>query len=81
MIVICIVGTKNDLQKERVIRREEGEALALKLGCLFFEVTSIEGDSVEKAFTQMFEEIDLTKVQKTTSDVMVDEETEKKSCC
>ena len=35
--------------------------MATKLGCLFAEVTSVSGDSVDKAFEMIISEIDLSQ--------------------
>ena len=80
--MICIVGTKSDLGQARVVRKEEGEQLALKLGCLFFEVTSIEGNSVELMFQKMLEEIDFNNLPvKDVNQVIQVDEPVKKKCC
>ena len=81
-VLICIVGTKSDLGSLRVVRKEEGEQLAMKLGCMFFEVTSIEGNSVEMMFQKMLEEIDFDKLPKTdTNQIIQVDEPVKKKCC
>ena len=78
---MVIMATKSDLKAQRVVRKEEGEQLAMRLGCMFFEVTSIEGDSVKNAFEQMLEEIDISKLPSNPINNIITDESNKKKCC
>eukprot|EP01094_Clydonella_sp_ATCC50884_P019149 TRINITY_DN3680_c0_g1_i1.p1 TRINITY_DN3680_c0_g1~~TRINITY_DN3680_c0_g1_i1.p1 ORF type:complete len:234 (-),score=57.53 TRINITY_DN3680_c0_g1_i1:48-749(-) len=52
-----IVAAKCDLEKERKISREEGEALACELSCPFVETSSKEGVNVCEAFERLVREV------------------------
>ena len=49
-IPLVIVGNKSDLEKQRLIYREEGEELASILKCPFFEISAKENINVEDVF-------------------------------
>jgi hypothetical protein len=46
--VIAVVGTKNDLETERIVSKEEGETFALANGLLFYETSALIGANVDK---------------------------------
>ena len=48
-----LVGAKSDLQEERAIPFDEGEALAEKLGCKFLETSAKTATNVKQAFEVM----------------------------
>ena len=48
-----LAGLKSELSDEREVKKEEGEALALKYGIPFFEVSSIENQNVEDVFLNL----------------------------
>ena len=54
---IILVGNKNDLESERQVSKEEGEAFAKKHGLLFFETSAKTASNVEKAFLTVTEQI------------------------
>ncbi|EDR26225.1 hypothetical protein, conserved [Entamoeba dispar SAW760] len=79
-ILIEIVGTKSDLSTQRVVKTIEGENLATKFGCLFAEVTSVEGDSVDKAFNNILDKVDISQFHCSTDEAIpVVEDTH--NCC
>mmetsp|Transcript_7831 Transcript_7831/g.24774 ORF Transcript_7831/g.24774 Transcript_7831/m.24774 type:complete len:201 (-) Transcript_7831:26-628(-) len=49
-LVLALVGNKVDLEVERAVPREEGEALARELGMLFFEASARTADCVDEIF-------------------------------
>lgn len=49
-LTITLVGNKVDLESERVVSKEEGEALARENGLMFFETSAKSGAMVEAAF-------------------------------
>ena len=52
--VLFLIGSKCDLESERVVTKEEGQALATKIGVEFFaETSSKTGFGVNEAFEQM----------------------------
>ncbi|XP_047659739.1 ras-related and estrogen-regulated growth inhibitor isoform X1 [Tachysurus fulvidraco] len=57
-IPTVIVANKNDMENGRVVRTEEGQALARDLRCSFFELSVAECSSaVEAAFSQLIREV------------------------
>ncbi|KAI9865067.1 MAG: Ras GTPase [Trichoglossum hirsutum] len=55
--IILVVGSKCDLESERQISTQEGEAMARGLGCEFMEASAKSGFNVEKAFNDIVLEI------------------------
>jgi small GTP-binding protein len=49
-ISTILVGNKSDLAHERQVNKDEGEALAKKIGCQYIETSAYNGDNVEAAF-------------------------------
>ncbi|KAJ5397833.1 Small GTPase superfamily Rab type [Penicillium cosmopolitanum] len=54
---IIVVGNKCDLEKERVVSEQEGEALARQFGCKFIETSAKSRINVENAFYDLVREI------------------------
>ena len=54
---IILVGNKVDLESERQVSTEEGEAFAKKHDLLFFETSAKTASNVEKAFLTVTEQI------------------------
>lgn len=48
-----LVGSKADLSQSREVSRDEGEQLAAKLGCPFFEVSAMNRSGVDDAFDDL----------------------------
>ena len=56
--VKCIIfGNKNDLVSERKVQKEEGEELAKRYNCSFFETSAKEGNNIEEGFKSITLEI------------------------
>lgn len=56
-VVVCLVGTHLDQEERREVLYEEGEELALNLGCKFMEVSSRDGTNVREVFHELAGEI------------------------
>ncbi|RJE18655.1 Ras-like protein [Aspergillus sclerotialis] len=54
---IIVVGNKCDLDSERVVSEQEGEALARQFGCKFIETSAKSRINVENAFYDLVREI------------------------
>lgn len=54
---IILVGNKCDLEHERVVSREEGQALAQQFGCKFIETSAKSRVNVDNAFYDLVREI------------------------
>ncbi|KAJ5468810.1 Small GTPase superfamilyRab type [Penicillium sp. IBT 31633x] len=54
---IIVVANKCDLEKERVVSEQEGEALARQFGCKFIETSAKSRINVENAFYDLVREI------------------------
>jgi small GTP-binding protein len=50
-VIIFLVGSKADLETDRVVTFDEAGAKAEALGASFFEVSALTGDGVETLFT------------------------------
>ena len=48
-----LVGTKRDLEEQRVVSTEDGRALAESWGCHFFEITAKNREEVVECFTTL----------------------------
>jgi len=56
-IPLLLIGNKIDLEDQREVSSEEGEALAKKLGLPFFETSAKTGELVTKCFTMLAKEM------------------------
>jgi len=52
-----LVGNKTDLIYDRVITTEEGQALAQKWGCVFYETSARHNENIDNIFTSILGEI------------------------
>lgn len=85
-VVIMLLGNKGDMDKERVIRREEGEKLAKEYSVPFMETSAKTGVNVELAFTAVAKELKQRAVQphngpKFQIHEYIEAQKEKSSCC
>ncbi|KAJ6559892.1 small GTPase superfamily [Mycena capillaripes] len=58
--ILTLVGNKSDIA-EREVSKEEGAALARKLGCEFMETSAKTAQNVERAFTSVIRALRQTK--------------------
>lgn len=57
--ILCLIGNKCDLEKERKIEKERGEKLANEYGMdLFFETSALSGKGINEAFQNCIETLD-----------------------
>ena len=52
-VLKCVIGNKNDLQKNREISQEDGKNFANKIDALFFEINAKEYINIYEAFTKL----------------------------
>ncbi len=60
---MVLVGNKCHLTDQRVITTEEGEDLARKFGCPFFEASSKTGVNVDQIFLELVRQINRQDLQ------------------
>lgn len=51
--MVCIVGNKKDLEKERTISEQEIQDLCKDLEIKYFEASALNGDNVETIFSEL----------------------------
>lgn len=56
-IIIIIIGNKNDLEKMRKIKKEEGEKKAKLFNAYFFEISSFSKENVNTVFKFMIDKV------------------------
>ena len=66
-IPLVLVGNECHKEGEREVGREEGEALAKKWGCPFFEVSTKTGGKVDEAFMNVAHQVHQMQKQKNLS--------------
>ncbi len=54
---LILVGNKSDLEEERAVSTEEGDALATELKALFIETSAKEGINIEDVFMKLLGKI------------------------
>ena len=84
--VKCILfGNKNDLDNKRDVQIEEGEELAKKYNCPFFETSAKEGNNIEEGFKEIVMEIikdnKNSKVKRNNSIILKSKKVKQKSNC
>ncbi|MHA1340412.1 MAG: GTP-binding protein [Promethearchaeota archaeon] len=62
-ITLILIGNKIDLEDERKISKEQGEALANELGITYFETSALNKDIVEEAFRLLAFELIKEKIK------------------
>ena len=56
-ISIVLIGNKNDLEDQRQVTKEQGEAKAASLQVAFLETSALSGENLNKAFEMMMNEV------------------------
>ena len=93
-ILILLIGNKSDLNNTREISEEEARTKAEQYNIAFLETSAKTGDNIDKAFTQLIEEVYKANMSMIQSNVEIEEnngdgvnlvdkndQTEKKGCC
>ena len=57
---IALCGNKCDLESDRQVQTEEGQAKADEIGCLFFETSAKTGMNVKEAFESLYRQSSFT---------------------
>jgi len=55
---MVLVGSKVDLEEERVVSQIQGKEFARKWNCSFFETSAKQGVNVEEAFRTLIKQMD-----------------------
>lgn len=74
------MGNKRDMQTDRVVTLEEGRALAMKLGCEFFETSARLNQHVENSFKALVRQIKIAKDGPQAPGAMQPPTKKKKKC-
>ncbi|EAX90561.1 small GTP-binding protein, putative [Trichomonas vaginalis G3] len=77
--VIC--GNKCDLEERRLVSKAEGEELAAKLKCRFFETSALTNYNIHETFTALVKDIIAESKPKPTDDNKQDKPEEGGNCC
>ena len=56
-LTIVLIGNKNDLENQREITKEQGEAKASSLQIAYLETSALSGANIDKAFEMMVNEV------------------------
>ena len=77
-IIFCLVGNKNDLYEQRVIKEEKGKKFAEEKKMLFFESSAMDYESIETIFKGACQEyLNLVKEEEKKMNSMKEEERKK----
>lgn len=81
-VPMVLIGHKCDLENDRQVPNTEGEALAKRLGCSFFEISAKERVNVEEAFHCLVRAIRSERLERERleHDVLVTPATPARSC-
>eukprot|EP00927_Polykrikos_kofoidii_P046935 TRINITY_DN4103_c0_g1_i2.p1 TRINITY_DN4103_c0_g1~~TRINITY_DN4103_c0_g1_i2.p1 ORF type:complete len:250 (+),score=43.23 TRINITY_DN4103_c0_g1_i2:52-750(+) len=73
-VLVVLVGNKTDLEADRAVQAEEGEALAAELGTLFFEASARRAERVEAIFNGVALALpsDTTKLQEAEEEIVLE---------
>ena len=92
-ILIILIGNKSDLIDTREITEEEARTKAEQYNIAFLETSAKTGDNINKAFTQLIEQVYIANMSMLQSNVEIEannedgvnlinkEESKKKECC
>lgn len=78
-VPLILVGSKCDLENDRDVSRAEGEALAEKYGCPFFETSAKTRVNVDEVFTELVRIVQNAKRAQNSGNE--DTQTDKSQCC
>ena len=56
-IVLMLIGNKSDLESQRQVTKEQGEAKGKAFDCAFLETSALNGNNLDKAFDLMIKEV------------------------
>jgi len=77
-VPMILVGSKCDLEEERVVAKNEGEELAAKWSCPFFETSAKTRVNVDEVFAEL---VRIVKASKHQEEEVQPEAAEAKGCC
>jgi len=77
-VPLILVGSKCDLEAEREVAKAEGQELANKWSCPFFETSAKTSVNVEEVFTELVRIVKIFKEREGSNEPV---EKQSKSCC
>ena len=83
-VTILLIGNKCDLEKERVITKEEGEAKAEQFNMPFFETSCKDGTNINESFLKLSEEVikkNGTNIKEEGQRITSNKVNKKSKCC
>ena len=92
-ILILLIGNKSDLSDKREISEEEARTKAEQYNIAFLETSAKSGDNIDKAFTQLIEQVYNANMSMLQSNIEIEEnngdgvnlvnkdDPKKKGCC
>jgi len=80
-VPLVLVGNKCDLTDEREVSKEEGEELAKKFGCPFFESSAKNHINVDESFRELVREVRKHKQEATDPDPTKSKKVKKNKGC
>jgi len=80
-VPLVLVGNKCDLTDEREVSKEEGEELAKKFGCPFFESSAKNHINVDESFRELVREVRKHKQEATDPDPTKSKKVRKNKGC
>ena len=89
---IMLIGNKSDLIDKRIVSKEEAQTKAEQYNIAFLETSAKNGDNIEKAFTELVEQIYKANISIQHNEEVIEEsngegvnlenkEEKKKGCC
>jgi GTPase KRas protein len=79
-VPMVLVGNKCDLQDEVEVPRSEGEEMAKRFGCPFFESSAKNHINVDESFRELVREVRRFKTEAEKAHPSVKQEKKKKGC-
>ena len=94
-MMIILIGNKSDLEEKRQVSKEQAQTKAEQYNIAFLETSAKSGDNINKAFTELVEQVYNVNMNNSQSDSLIginnedgvnlvnkdEEKSKKKGCC